>query len=180
MPSIINRIFLISLLLGLAGCVAQSNSLPAKMDVQLEMASESNHDTYNVLEVGHSQLIEFGTVLRARKVSIAYIADTPTQSPAMATAARNNNTAVQPAVAASKKDGMEYIVLGRTGKTYSIAEIVNGADTVFSAGDHVLIQVNGTYQRLLPADHLPRKIMQPAGVDVDMGDAEPTPRRRGR
>ncbi|WP_247872505.1 hypothetical protein [Azospirillum sp. TSO35-2] len=68
--------------------------------------------------------------------------------------------------AASDRVGIEYTVTLANGKTITIVQDQAAGDRVFNPSERVMIQANGTYQRVLPADHLPNQIARPQGIKV--------------
>jgi outer membrane lipoprotein SlyB len=56
--------------------------------------------------------------------------------------------------ALSNRNGIEYTITLSNGKTITIAQNQDAKDAVFNVGDRVMVQVSGTYQRVLPASHL--------------------------
>ncbi|AWU95903.1 hypothetical protein DM194_12920 (plasmid) [Azospirillum ramasamyi] len=68
--------------------------------------------------------------------------------------------------AASDRVGVEYTITLANGKTITIVQEQAAGDRVFSPSERVMVQANGTYQRVLPADHLPNQIARPQGIKV--------------
>ena len=62
------------------------------------------------------------------------------------------------------RGGVEYTVVLRNGKTLTVAQNISEKDVLLKKGDRVIVQINGEYQRVLPANNLPTEIEQPKGV----------------
>jgi outer membrane lipoprotein SlyB len=50
------------------------------------------------------------------------------------------------------------------GKTLTVAQNVSEKDVIHAVGDRVMVQINGQYQRVLPANSLPTEIEKPKGI----------------
>lgn len=153
----------------LAGCSTQGQSRYAERDI------------------GRSSVVEFGTVIQARKVDIQ---GETTGLGGMAGAAAGgialsgvgqgsgNAAAILGGVlvgallgsmaeqSMSDRVGIEYIVTLANGTTVTIVQDQPPEDRVFQAGNRVMVQTSGSYRRVLPADHLPTQVNRPAGITV--------------
>ncbi len=67
------------------------------------------------------------------------------------------------------KDGFAYTVTLKNGKTITIAQYKNSDDAPIHVGERVMVQTSGTYQRVLPASHLPTQIKRPKGITFSDG-----------
>ena len=65
------------------------------------------------------------------------------------------------------RGGVEYTVVLENGKTLTVAQNVSPQDTIHHVGDRVMVQINGNYQRVLPANALPTKIKKPKGITFE-------------
>jgi outer membrane lipoprotein SlyB len=50
------------------------------------------------------------------------------------------------------------------GKTLTVAQNISEKDVIHKIGDRVIVQINGQYQRVLPANDLPTEIERPKGI----------------
>jgi outer membrane lipoprotein SlyB len=136
---------------------------------------------YGYSEVGRIQVVNFGTVIWVRDIDI--IADSSIAGGlaggvggAVAGAQIGGGAgAVGGAVAGAlvgsaleqairNRGGVEYTVTLENGKTLTVAQNVSEKDTILRYGDRVMVQINGTYQRVLPANQLPTEIERPKGI----------------
>lgn len=157
------------LLTGLGGCATQGQS------------------RYSHQEVGKASIVEFGAVIASRKVDIrgqntgvggavggvaGGLAMSNVGQGSGNTAAILGGVLVGAALgamaeqAASDRIGIEYIITLSNGKTITIVQEQGSGERVFNAGERVMVQATGNYQRVLPADHLPAEISRPKGINV--------------
>lgn len=140
---------------------------------------------YRYSEVGQIQNAEFGTVIGVRDIDI--IAESSSSGGivggvagavggahigsgsgslvtlvAGAVVGANAFAALEQAV--RNRGGVEYIVVLRNGKTITVAQNVAPKDIIHKLNDRVLVQINGEYQRVLPANSLPNEIERPKGI----------------
>ncbi len=140
---------------------------------------------YKYSEVGQIQNAEFGTVIGARDIDI--IAESSSSGGIVGAVAggvvggnmgggsgslvtlvagtvigANAFAALEQAV--RNRGGVEYIVVLRNGKTITVAQNVTPKDTIHNVNDRVLVQINGEYHRVLPANKLPTEIERPKGI----------------
>lgn len=147
-------------------------------------ARDSQHQ-YDYSEVGKSRVSEFGTVIRAREVDIRG-ENTGTGALAGATAGGVGGyqfgngqgqmgatlggavigalagAAIEQAV--SDRKGIEYTVVKENGKTVTSVQNLEKGDRIFKAGERVMVQMTGSYQRILPAGDLPTEMNRPKGI----------------
>jgi outer membrane lipoprotein SlyB len=140
---------------------------------------------YKYSEVGQIQNAEFGTVIGVRDIDIiaessssggiiggvaggvggAYLAGgggSLVTLVAGAVIGANAFAALEQAV--RNRGGVEYIVVLRNGKTITVAQNVVPKDIIHNINDRVLVQINGEYHRVLPANKLPTEIERPKGI----------------
>ena len=150
-------------------------------------ASPSGQSQYQSDEVGVSTLVEFATVLDVREVGITgknsgggALAGGALGGTAASNAGDGSGqvaaviggvvigaiagSAAEQALANSK--GVEYTLITEKGKPMTVAQNVNKGDRVIQKGERVMIQTSGSYQRVLPADHLPEQVKRPKGIKV--------------
>ena len=140
---------------------------------------------YKYSEVGQIQNAEFGTVIGVRDIDIiaesslsggiiggvggavggAYLGGgsgsliTLVAGAVIGASAFN---ALEQAV--RNRGGVEYIVVLRNGKTITVAQNITKKDIIHNLNDRVLVQINGEYHRVLPANSLPTEIERPKGI----------------
>jgi outer membrane lipoprotein SlyB len=68
--------------------------------------------------------------------------------------------------AMADRDGLEYTITLETGNTIVVTQESKEGERVMAAGERVMVQTTGAYQRVLPANNLPTEIKRPAGVKV--------------
>lgn len=162
----IGPIMLIASALMVSGCATQGQS------------------RYNYTEVGQASAVEFGTIVTVRQVDItgqntgtgAVLAGTA--GGIIAGAARGGPVAIVGGVlvgavagaiaeqAMANRVGLEYVILLRNGKPITIVQNQESKDRVFQSGERVMVQVSGSYQRVLPADSIPTQMSRPVGITV--------------
>ena len=147
----------------------------------------STQNRYNYTEVGRVNVVEFGTVVNARQIDITGrntgggallgagaggAAGAQFGSASGGVAAGLGGAALGAVAGAvieqalQNRTGMEYTVTLQNGKTVTIAQNIGENDAIFQNGDRVMVQVNGEYQRVLPANALPTEIKRPKGINV--------------
>lgn len=107
---------------------------------------EYNQNTYSIREVGKPILMEFGTVLASRDVNI------------VATTKADKKNVLVP--------GIEYTLMLRNGRIYTLAEKRRDKEAVFASGEQIILQIGGGYHRILPATKLPKEIKAPVGIKI--------------
>lgn len=146
----------------------------------------STQTRYSYSEVGQVQVVEFGSVVAVRDIDI--IGETSASGAIVGGVAggaagshvgrgtgaavgitagivlgANAGAALEQAI--RNRGGVEYTVTLRNGKTLTVAQNVSPKDTVLQVGDRVIVQINGQYQRVLPANDLPTEIKRPRGIE---------------
>ncbi|MBY0408365.1 MAG: hypothetical protein K2Q01_11805 [Rickettsiales bacterium] len=148
---------------------------------------KTSQDVYDYSEVGISSVAEFGTVVAVREVQVK---GKNTHSGAAAGAAGGAiggyqygsgygqavttvggallGAAVGQAAEQAVADytALEYTVVRENGKTLTVVQNPAEGERVFKPGERVLVQMTGSYQRILPADHMPAEIKKPQGIEI--------------
>lgn len=140
---------------------------------------------YGYEEVGQIQVVKFGTVVAVRDIDIIAsnsgaggLAGAATGATVGANAGSGSGElagavvgAVVGGVAGSaleqlirNRGGVEYTVTLQNGKTITVAQNISEKDIFHNKGDRVMVQINGKYQRVLPANSLPTEIDKPKGI----------------
>ena len=145
----------------------------------------STQTRYNYSEVGKIQVVNYGTVIGVRDIDI--ISDTSSAGGLMGgigggvggTSVGSGSGAIVAGAAGAiggvlvgsaleqairNRGGVEYTVVLRNGKTLTVAQNISEKDVLLKKGDRVIVQINGEYQRVLPANDLPTEIEQPKGI----------------
>ena len=131
---------------------------------------------YAAVDVGRASVVEFGTVLAYRQVDIkgknsggGALAGGAAGGIAMSGVGNSGGNAaavlggvVAGAIAGAMIEqsmadriGLEYVISLANGKTITIAQELQKGDRIFNAGERVMVQASGTYQRVLAADYVP-------------------------
>lgn len=147
----------------------------------------SSQSRYNYNEVGRSSVVEFGTVVAVRDIDItgkntgtgALIGGTTGGLVGTQVGSGNGGIAgvvggiVLGAVAGAvaeqamaNRTGLEYTIVLQNGKVITIAQEQKEDDRVFKNGDRVMVQASGSYQRVLPTDHIPDEVDRPKGITI--------------
>lgn len=147
-----------------------------------DYASQSR---YGYSEVGQIQVVKFGTVVAVRDIDIISdnsgaggLAGAVVGGTVGANAASGSGEvagavvgAVVGSIAGSaieqlvrNRGGVEYTVTLENGKTLTVAQNISEKDIFHNQGDRVMVQINGKYQRVLPANALPTEIDRPKGI----------------
>lgn len=140
---------------------------------------------YGYSEVGQVQVVQFGTVIAIRDIEImgeSSVGGAIAGGAAGAAAGGNigGGTGTAVAVVAGavvgatagaalerairKRGGVEYTIVLENGKTITVAQNVSEKDVIHKNNDRVIVQINGQYQRVLPANSLPEEIKKPKGI----------------
>jgi outer membrane lipoprotein SlyB len=159
----------------------------ACLAVLLAGCATKGQNRYAANEVGRASIVEFGTIINTRPVDIrgqntgaGAAVGGAAGGLAMSNVGRGSGNAaailggvVAGAIAGavveqSMQDrvGLEYVITLQNGKTITIVQDQAPGDQVFAPGDRVMVQANGTYQRVLPANMLPTEIDRPKGIKV--------------
>jgi len=150
----------------------------------------STQTRYKYSEVGKIQVVNFGTILAVRDIDIiaessagggivggagGAIGGAGIGSGSGSIAGVIGGAVVGATVGAAleqairNRGGVEYTVTLENGKTLTIAQNVSEKDVIHKTGDRVMVQINGQYQRVLPANQLPTEINRPKGIKFKNG-----------
>ena len=69
--------------------------------------------------------------------------------------------------AISDHQGIEYVVTLESGRTVTITQNIESDEKPLRKGQRVMVQLSGSYARVLPADDLPTKIKRPKRIKVE-------------
>ena len=64
------------------------------------------------------------------------------------------------------KTGYMFTITTEYGKTITVPQYFHKDEKVINVNDRVMVQTSGSYQRVLPANHLPTQINRPKGIAV--------------
>lgn len=140
---------------------------------------------YGYSEVGQVQVVQFGTVIALRDIEImgetsgggglvgavaggvagAHVGGGSGRivgGTAGAVAGAAVGSLIEQAI--RKRGGVEYTVVLENGKTITVAQNVGDKDVIHKVNDRVIVQINGQYQRVLPANSLPEEMKKPKGI----------------
>ena len=146
-----------------------------------------SQNVYDFREAGRSVLVDFGTIVSVRPITIKG----PNTGAGATTGAVMGGLAgshigsgrgqiagaaagilvgaVAGAIAEEqiqKKKGIEYTIVTEKGKVMTIAQYYKQDEPVLPENARVMVQTSGSYQRVLPAEHLPEQIQRPKGIKV--------------
>ena len=157
------------------------------MTLSLGACASQSQNRYSYRDVGQATSVEFGTVMATRPVDIqgqntgaGGVVGATAGGLAMSNVGQGSGNlaailggalvgAVAGAVAEqaiSDRTGIEYVVTLANGRTITIVQEQAANEPVFAPGHRVMVQTNGTYQRVLSADHLPTETSRPKGIKV--------------
>jgi len=145
----------------------------------------STQSRYKYSEVGKIQVVNYGTVIGVRDIDI--VSETSSSGGVLGAVGGGVGGlhigsgsgqlvagvagVVAGAVAGSaleqairNRGGVEYTVVLQNGKSLTVAQNVSEKDTILKVNDRVIVQINGQYQRVLPANNLPTEIEKPKGI----------------
>jgi outer membrane lipoprotein SlyB len=150
-------------------------------------APDPSQNRYDYKEIGQSTIVDFATVVAVKEINItgrntgagalagagigggagSYVGSGSGQIWAAAGGAvAGALVGLAAEQAAADKKGYEYVVVTEHKQTKTVAQFQAAGERVFKAGDRVIIQTSGTYQRVLPADNLPDTIKRPKGIKI--------------
>ena len=150
-------------------------------------ATKSGQSQYQSSEVGISTIVEFATVIDAREIGITgknsgggALAGAALGGTAASNAGNGSGQVaatiggvVVGAIAGAAAEqalansiGMEYTLVTEDGRAMTVAQNHNKGDKVLQKGERVIVQTSGSYQRVLPAEHLPEQIKRPKGIKI--------------
>lgn len=146
-----------------------------------------SQNVYDYREAGRSVIVEFGTVVDVRPIKIkgqntgagagvgavggamagsqigsgdGQVAGAAAGLVAGAVAGAMAEQAMQ------DREGREFTVVTEEGNTLTIAQYFKKDEPIIQKGERVMVQTSGSYQRILPAEHLPTEIKRPKGIKV--------------
>ena len=146
-----------------------------------------SQNVYDYREAGRSVIVEFGTVVDVRPIKIkgqstgaGGVAGALAGGAAGAQMGNGNGqiaTTVLVAAAGAiagtvaeqslqNKEGREFTIVTEKGRTLTIAQYFKKDEPIIQNGERVMVQTSGSYQRILPAEHLPTEIKRPKGIKV--------------
>jgi len=150
-------------------------------------AKQDGQNQYSHKDVGQSTLTDFATVISVREVGItgentgagglvgagvgagagSYIGSGSGDAWAIAGGALAGAViGAMAEQAAADRTGYEYVLTKENGQTVTIVQNQNKGDRLLQAGERVMVQTSGSYQRVLPASNLPTEIPRPKGIKV--------------
>lgn len=159
-------------------------------------AVQDGQSQYSYKDVGQSTLTDFATVIAVREVGItgentgagalvgagvgagagSYAGSGSGDAWAIAGGALAGAVIGSMAEqAAANRKGYEYVLTKENGQTITIVQNQNPEDRILQPGERVMVQTSGSYQRVLPASHLPEQIKRPKGIKVVDEPAAKTP-----
>lgn len=153
----------------------------------LSACGTPSQNVYDFREAGRSVIVVFGTVVDVRPITIkgentgtgaalagvggaAAGAQMGNGSGQIAGAAAGAIVGIAAGAVAEQalqnKEGREYTVVTEGGRTITIAQYFKPDEPIIQNGERVMVQTSGSYQRILPAEHLPEEIKRPKGIKV--------------
>lgn len=161
--------------------------LLASLSASLSACHQPGQTRYGYQDVGQASAVHFGTVLSWRMVHItgqntgtgaiagaaggalggSYIGSGGGSLGGLLAGALIAGVAGHMAEQAiSDHSGIEYVITLEKGDTITMVQNFVEGDPEIKTGQRVMVQVSGSYQRVLPADALPEKVKRPKGVKV--------------
>jgi len=153
----------------------------------LSACETPSQNVYDYREAGQSVIVQFGTVVDVRPIKIkgpnsgagavaggvagAAVGSQVGQGDGAAVAAIGGLVvgAVAGAMAEQAlqdKTGLDFTVVLENGKTITSSQYFKKDEPLIKTGDRVMVQTSGSYQRVLPANHLPEQIKRPKGIKI--------------
>ncbi len=144
-------------------------------------------NVYDYREAGQSVIVEFGTVVDVRPIKIkgpnsgVGAGVGAVAGAGLGSQVGSGDGAVVGAVgglvigavagamaeqAMQDRTGLDYTIVTESGKTMTVSQYFKKDEPVIQNGARVMVQTSGSYQRVLPADHLPEQIKRPKGIKV--------------
>jgi outer membrane lipoprotein SlyB len=155
--------------------------------LSLTACSTPGQNVYDFTEAGQSVLVEFGTVVDVNPITIkgpntgVGAGVGAVAGAGLGSQVGNGNGALAAAIggaiagavagavaeqAAQDKSGFVYTITTEHGKTITIPQYYHKDEKPIKVGERVMVQTSGSYQRVLPAEHLPTQIKRPKGIKV--------------
>lgn len=153
----------------------------------LSACTTPSQNVYDYREAGRSVIVEFGTVVDVRPIKIkgqntgvgagtgavaggiagSQIGQGDGQIAGAAAGILVGAIAGSAAEQAMQdSEGREMTIVTEKGKVLTIAQYFKKDEPIIQKGERVMVQTSGSYQRVLPADHLPTEIKRPKGIKV--------------
>lgn len=147
----------------------------------------SSQNVYDFREAGQSVIVEFGTVIDVRPIKIkgpnsgAGAVTGAVAGGALGSQVGNGNGqgaamiggVVVGAVAGAMAEqaladqtGLDFTVAMQSGKVITVPQYFKKDEPLIKKGQRVMVQTSGSYQRVLPADHLPEQMKRPKGIKM--------------
>lgn len=144
-------------------------------------------NVYDFREAGQSVIVEFGTVVDVRPIKIkgpntgVGAATGGVAGAALGAQVGQGDGAVAGVIggvivgvvagamaeqAMADRTGLDYTIVTEHGKTITIPQYFKKNEPIIKNGARVMVQTSGSYQRVLPAEHLPTSIKRPKGIKV--------------
>jgi outer membrane lipoprotein SlyB len=157
------------------------------LSLQLVGCAHDSRNTYSAKDVGKQTTVTFGTIVAVRDIDIT---GENTGAGALlggATGAGVGNlmgkgkgnawttgaglvaglaAGAVAEQAISDRKGLEYTVTLESGTTITVVQESPKEERVLAVGERVMVQNNGSYQRVLPANDLPTEIKRPKSIKV--------------
>jgi outer membrane lipoprotein SlyB len=153
----------------------------------LSACETASQDVYDFREAGRSVIVDFGTIIDVRPIKIKG-QNTGVGSVAGAAAGAGIGTQVGSgdgrgaaiiagAVAGivggaiaeqaiQDQEGRDFTIVLENGETITVSQYFKKGEPILKKGERVMVQSSGSYQRVLPAEHLPEKVKRPKGIKV--------------
>ena len=147
----------------------------------------SSQNVYDFREAGQSVIVDFGTVIDVRPIKIkgpnsgagAAVGGVAGGVAGAQVGNGNGQTAaviggvVVGAVAGAMAEqaladrvGRDFTIVLESGKVITVSQYFKKDEPIIKKDQRVTVQTSGSYQRVLPADHLPEKIKRPKGIKI--------------
>lgn len=148
--------------------------------------SPDGQNRYSYKDVGQSAIVEFGTILSSRQVEITgpNSGNGALAGGALGLATGSNvgggngqavgmvAGAIVGAIAGATAEqaladmrGIEYTIIKENGKVITLVQNLNKDDRIIQNNTRVMVQISGSYQRVIPADELPEEVSKPKGIN---------------
>jgi outer membrane lipoprotein SlyB len=153
----------------------------------LSACAHPSQNRYGFQDVGRATQVDYGRVVAVRQVEItgqntglgaaagmtagmyggAHIGNGSGQLGALLAGAIIGAVAGAAAEQAmADRQGVEYVIAIRKGKTVTIVQNIAKDDEPIRKGARVMIQTSGQYQRVLPADEQPAKVKRAKEIEL--------------
>jgi outer membrane lipoprotein SlyB len=157
------------------------------MSLALTACETSSQNVYDYREAGQSVIVEFGTVVDVRPIKIkGPNSGAGAVAGAVAGGAIGSNVGAGDGRGAAiivgaiaglaagglaeqalqDKVGRDFTIVLQNGKTITVPQYFKKDEPLIKNGERVMVQTSGSYQRVLPAEHLPETIKRPKGIKV--------------